>query len=247
MQARLLTIFGVLASVLLIAILALVITLTVSGPAQAQPTGAAVVPQVTVVGRGEVTAQPDTAYVQIGVETQAETTQAALEQNNTQTAAVIARLKELGIDEQDIQTSNFNIYATYDERGSRITGYNVSNTVSVKIRNLEQTGALLDEVVQLGANRVYGIGFGVDDPTGLIDQARDRALTDARRKAEQLAQSSGTSLGQVIMITENIGASPPPPLMLGRGDVAEEAASAVPVEPGEQSFSTQVQVTFELR
>lgn len=122
--------FGVIVSVLLIIILAFVINLSLARSAQAQPTGPAAGPQITVVGRGEVNVTPDTAYVEIGVETEAETTQEALAQNNTQSAAIIAKLTDLGVAETDIQTNNFSIYARYNDNGSRITGYNVSNTVS---------------------------------------------------------------------------------------------------------------------
>lgn len=244
MQNRMLTVLGVLASVALIAILALVINLSLSGPAQAQPTVAPAARHITVIGQGEVKGTPDTAYVQIGVETNAATTQEALAQNNAQTTAVIDTLKGLGVAEQDIQTSNFSIYAAYDDTGRQITGYTVNNMVSVTIRNLSQAGDLLDQVVQVGANRIYGISFGVDDPSELLAQARDRAVADARTRAERLAQASNTSLGEILVITENIGAMPQP-MALGRGAI-QDSAEAVPIQTGEQTFSTQVQVTFEM-
>jgi hypothetical protein len=123
----------------------------------------------------------------------------------------------------------------------------VSNTVTVTIRNLDQAGTLLDEVVQVGANRIYGINFRVDEPDDLISQARDEAIAQAREKAEQLAQQSGASVGEVLVITENIGEQPPIPRGYGGAmPAAEQAASDVPVQGGEQSFSASVQVTFAL-
>jgi uncharacterized protein len=238
---------GVLAGGFILAVLALVVVLvTLLGrPAQAQVAPSGTPRQVTVVGSGEVRGRPDTATVQIGVESNAATTQAALDQNNTQVQAVIDSIKALGVAEEDIQTRNFNIYPRYDSDSRQVTGYTVSNAVVVTIRNLDDAGTLLDQVVSEGANRIYGISFSVDDPSELIAQARDEAVADARRKAEQLAQGSNATIGDVLVITENVG-SPPPMPMLGR-EVMTQAADAVPIEAGEQSFSARVQVTYELR
>jgi hypothetical protein len=250
MQNRMLTIFGAVITLLLIAILVIVAGQSLTGAAQAQPAGVTGARQVTVVGRGEAQGTPDTAYVQIGVETEADTTEEALEQNNTQVAAMIEKIKQLGVAEEDIQTSNFSINTRYDNDGRRVVGYQVSNIVSVTIRNLEQieeqTGTLLDQVVQVGANRVYGINFGVDDPSELLAQARDKAVADARTRAEQLAQASGASVGRVLVITENVGSQSPIPMPM-RSEIAEEDAAAVPIQTGQQTVSTRVQVTFELQ
>lgn len=211
-------------------------------PALAQQVGGGNTPrQVTVVGNGEVLGTPDTATVQVGVETQSATSQEALAQNNSQVQALIAKLKELGIDEKDIQTSNFSVSPTYNETGREITGYRVANSVSVTIRELAKAGALLDEVVKLGANSIYGISFSVADTTALTAQARDKALAEAKVKAEQLARASGATLGQVLAISENVGAAAP--VMYRQ---AADAASNVPVQAGQQSISLQIQVTYEL-
>ena len=213
--------------------------------ATAQSIGVSGLRQVTVIGSGEIKAQPDTATIQIGVETSAQTTQEALAQNNSQAQALIAKLTELGIEQKDIQTSNFSIYATYKDDGRTITGYTVSNMVSVTVRQIDQAGALLDQAVSVGANRVYGISFSVADPSALLNQAREQAVANARANAELLAKAAGASVGQTLVITENIGGGEvgPMPAMTMRADVAQSA----PVQAGEQSFSTQVQITFELR
>jgi hypothetical protein len=248
MTDRIVLFLGALTGIVLIALVAGVTSIVMGRPVQAQSTGVSNARQVTVVGQGEATGTPDTAHVEIGVETSAPTTGEALQRNNDQVDAVITRLKDLGVAENDIQTSNFNMYAQYNDEGRQITGYNVSNTVSVTIRNLDQTGSLLDEVVQVGANRIYGISFRVDDPTALMEQARNEAVANARQKAERLAQQSGASLGEVLVITENIGSGPPRPMPAGRGGMAQEQAAAeVPVQAGEQRFNTNVQVTYELR
>lgn len=201
--------------------------------------------QITVIGTGEVKVTPDTATVQIGVQTDGASSQEALEANNTRIAAVIAKLKELGIDEKDIQTSGLNIFPRYSEDGSNITGYQVSNTLSVTIRNLAQAGDLLDSVVKAGANQVYGISLSVADASSFEAQAREEALKAAKQKAEQLAQASGGSVGQVLVVTETIGSLPVLPVAYAADMAAGNAKLAV--QPGEQTISLQVQVTYELR
>lgn len=251
METRSPVLVGALAGALLIAVLALG-ALAGAGlfrpaAASAQGTGVPGMRQVTVVGSGESRVAPDMATVQIGVETVAPTTQEALAQNTAQAQAIIDQVKQLGVADKDIQTSGFNIYATYADDGRTVTGYNVSNMVSVIIRDLAATGDLLDKVVQSGANRVYGVSFGVSDPKAAQAQARDAALADARARAEQLAKGSGAQIGVVLVITENIGSGPvvPMPAMARAEDMA--AGAPVPVQAGEQVIPASVQVTFELR
>jgi uncharacterized protein YggE len=247
METRNPTLIGALAGALLIAVLALgaigATLLTRPSTAQAQAVGG--MRQITVVGNGEVKVTPDTAGVQIGVETTAPTTQEALAQNTAQATAIIEKIKALGVAEKDIQTSGFNIYPTYDTDGRQVTGYTVSNQVNVTIRDLAQAGNLLDQVVQAGANRIYGVSFTVADPAAALAQARDKAVVDAKARAEQLAKGTGATVGQVLVVTENVGAGPvvPMPMM----DRAAAAGAAVPVQAGEQSYTAQVQITFELR
>jgi hypothetical protein len=213
-------------------------------PAAAQSTAAPTTPrQIVTIGTGEVRGTPDTASVQIGVETTAATTQEALARNNSQLNALIAKLKELEIAEKDIQTSNFSIYPTYDNNGREVTGYTVNNSVTVVIRNLARAGTLLDDVVEVGANRIYGISFSVADPAALLAQAREQAVADARLRAAQLAKASGGTVGAVLLVSESIGASPMPvPQMADRAESA-----GAPIQAGEQAFAASVQVTFELK
>jgi uncharacterized protein YggE len=249
MDTRNTTLFSILAGALLVAVLALVGIggLLIGRTATAQPVAVAgTTPQIIVVGNGEVNVTPDMATVQIGVETSAPTVQEALSQNNTQAQAIIDQIKALGVEDRDIQTSNFSIYPRYDDNGREITGYNVSNMVLVKIRDLQQAGDLLDQVVQAGANRVYGVSFGLADPQAALADAREAAIADARTRAEQMAQAGGANLGSVLLISETIGAQPVPMPMMEREQVLGTGAS-VPIQSGEQTVSAQVQVTFELR
>ncbi len=250
METRNSTLLGALGGALLVVALAAGAfaggALTRPSAAQAQGVGVPGMRQITVVGSGEARVAPDMASVQIGVETSAATTQEALAQNTAQAQAIIDRVQELGVAEQDVQTSGFNIYPTYGEDGRTVTGYTVSNMVSVTIRDLAQAGAMLDQVVQAGANRVYGVSFGVSDMQAAQAQAREAAVADARARAEQLAQAGGASVGQVLVISENIGAAMPVPMPAMMADRAEGGA-AVPVQAGEQTIGAQVQITFELR
>lgn len=245
MENRLLS--TVLALTALIAVLALA-AVSLFRPAQTATaqTGVANMPQIVVIGTGEVKVEPDIASIMIGVETSAPTTQEALAQNSAQAQAIIDQIRQLGIEERDIQTTGINIYPVYDNEGRNITGYTVNNTVNVTVRNIGQAGNLIDRVVQVGANRVYGISFGVSDPERVLAQAREAAVANARARAEQMARASGTSLGRVLFITENMGASPLPIPVMTQAR-AEMNSMAPPVQPGQQTYSASVQVTFELR
>ncbi len=249
MDTRNATLIGVLAGALLVAVLAIGalagLAFARPAPAQAQNVGVPGMRQVTVTGQGEVRVTPDLAVVHLGVETTAPTTQEALAQNTAQAQAIIDQIKALGVAEKDIQTTGFNIYAVYANEGRTITGYTVSNMVQVTIRDLAQAGALLDQVVQVGANRVYGISFGLSDPRAARAQARDAAMADARDRAEQYARAGGAALGNVLVITENLGAITPLPAVMR--DEAAQAGAPVPVQPGEQTVTAQIQVTYELR
>jgi uncharacterized protein YggE len=237
----------VLAVVLLLAVLAGMVGLLYARPVTAQVSaGVPGMRQVTVVGHGEIKGAPDTATVQIGVETEAATAKDALAQNSAQAQAVQEKLTKLGVDAKDIQTSNFSINPTYGSDGRQVTGYHVGNMVTVKIRQLGQAGTLLDQVVQSGANSVYGISFGMENPEALLDQARKSAIENAKARATQLAGASGLTIGDVLVISENIGAQPIPMTMAARAEGAADGQAA-PVQPGEQSFSVDVQVTFGLK
>jgi uncharacterized protein YggE len=239
----------ILAAALFITVLALggLAAALLTRPAQAQGSGVTGMRQITVVGNGEIRIAPDMATVQIGVESSADTTQDALAANNAQVAAVIEQIKALGVAEQDIQTSGFNIYPRYSQNGEQVTGYTVSNTVNVIIRDLANAGSILDSVVQAGANRVYGVSFGVSDLEAALGQARTAAITNARARADQLAQASGTNVGQVLVISENIGSAPVMPLPAMMADRVEGGGAMVPVQGGEQVINASVQVTYELR
>ena len=246
MTSRSTAIMSIIASALLLLALAGIGALLFTRPAAAQSnSGVPGMRQVSVLGHGEVKARPDTATIQIGIDTEAANAKDALAQNNTQAQALQQKLAELKIDTKDIQTSNFSISPTYGNDGRQVTGYRVSNIVTVTIRNLDSASTLLDQVVQAGANNIYGISFSVADTQKLMEQARQAAMADAKVRATQLATAGGAAVGDVLIISENVSAPPVPMPMLDRA--AAQGAPSVPVQAGEQSISIDVQATFALR
>ncbi|MEW5851353.1 MAG: SIMPL domain-containing protein [Myxococcota bacterium] len=204
---------------------------------------------VMVTGHGEASAMPDQAVISLGVESQAATAAAALAENNRKMTALLKALKDGGVESKDIQTTQFTIHPTYSDpmRGGeqRITGYRVVNMVTVTVKPVEKLGPLLDVVVKSGGNQVHGIQLGFSDPRSLVDAAREKAMLDARRKADQLARLAGVQRGSVVRIEEpDVGM--PRPLVQGRM-MAMEAAAAVPIEGGESTVTSTVHVVYALR
>jgi uncharacterized protein YggE len=206
---------------------------------------------LSVSGHGSVILTPDTASFVVGVTTNEDTLAEAQAEATTQMEAIIAAVKAAGIEDRDIQTVNYsvNLIYDYDDDGyaTRVIGYEVSNQVSVTVRDLDALGALLDAVVAAGANSVYGISFFVEDTSAAASQARTMAVEDAMRKAEELATAAGLEVARVTYITESY--SPPPtPYYAPSAGVADEAARAsVPVQAGSSEVAVDVQMSFELR
>ncbi len=200
---------------------------------------------MTLAGTGEVTAPPDVARITTGVVVEGRTAREALTANNTAMAEVIEGLKGRGIAENDIQTSNFNVGPQYqrykDGRPPKIRGYRVSNRVAVVVRDIARLGETLDAVVSLGSNTIDGIRFSIADPKELRDEARRRAVADARRKAALYAEAAGVTLGPIITISESGGFQPQPVRFAA---ARMEAADSVPVQAGEQSLSITVSMTW---
>lgn len=210
---------------------------------------------ISIEGRGEVLAAPDTAQITSGVTTQGTTAREALDANTAAMTDLIAELKASGITARDIQTSGFSINPNYvytDERDAngytlppRINGYQVSNTVTVAVRQLDTLGAILDKSVTIGANTVNGVSFSVADPSALYDAARKAAFADARAKAELYATAAGGKLDKINAISENQGFNSPQPIAM-YAMRAEAASADVPVEGGELTFAINVTVQWEL-
>lgn len=208
----------------------------VFGPAQAAEK------TVTVTGEATVGIAPDTAIIRIGVTSQEKTAREAGEANAKQMTAVLAAIKASGIAERDIQTSRLSLQPQYDpNKGgtARLTGFQATNQVTVRIRDIDNLPGVLDRAIAAGANEMSGIEFVVSEQSKLLDQARDDAIADARRKAELYARAAGAKLGPVVSISEEGSAPQPRPMQAMR-------AGAVPVAPGEQTLRAIVTVSYEL-
>jgi len=202
---------------------------------------------ITITGQGQVSVKPDVAIVETGVVTQAKTAAEALTANTQAMQAVFDAIKELGIEDRDMRTSQFSVNAihTRPERGeaSRISGYQVSNLVSITLRDLDRVGEVLDRVVSTGSNELRGIRFQVEKPGPLMDGAREDAVKDALRKAKIYVAAAGVALGPVLTINEHGGGGRPQPVFARA--MAMEAAD-VPIAAGEQTLSTSVTLVIGL-
>ena len=216
--------------------------------ARAQPSAAeqAAEGRIVVIGEGRVSATPDYAEINGGVSTRGKTVKEASDANSKLMAAVTATLQDAGIVAKDIQTSRFSIQPIYTpadpHNEAKLVGYSVSNQVDVKIHDIGKAGDILDRLITAGVTNVGNIQFLHSDPSKLLDQAREAAVADARRKAEIYAKAAGIKLGRAIWITEEPAFAPPVPMM--RMMTAAPAAAPVPVSVGEDSLQVRITVGF---
>lgn len=211
---------------------------------------------ISIEGQGEVMATPDTAFITSGVTSQGATAREALDANTLAMNELITTLKAAGIEARDIQTSGFSVTPNYvytdarDENGytlpPKINGYQVYNTVTVRVRDLPSLGTVLDKAVTVGANTINGVSFSVADPSGLYDQARKSAFADAREKAELYADAAGVELDAIRSINESQPYIQPPQPYMMEAMARDAASSPVPVEVGELTFSINVTVAWDI-
>ena len=211
---------------------------------------------ISIDGHGEVITAPDTAFVTSGVTTQGATAREALDANTAAMNELIQTLKDAGIEARDIQTSGFSVNPNYvytdarDENGyqlpPKINGYQVYNTVNVRVRKLDTLGSVLDKAVNVGANTINGVSFSVSDTSDLLNEARKQAFADAKEKAELYAATAGVDLGELRAITEVQNMSGPIPYTAADMAYARAEAAPVPVEGGELTYSINVSVTWAL-
>ena len=234
-------------SLMIFTVIALALLVGACAPAA----GNANVRTLSVSGSGDALLAPDIAYIYVGVHTESPTAAEAVEENTSQTQALIQAIRDFGIEEKDIRTTNFSIYpmdrfdpATGLPSGEKV--YAVDNTVYVTIRDLTKLGDLLDTAVQAGANNINSVQFDVAEKDEALRQARANAVKDADAEAQALAQAAGLSLGEIQSIS--FSEAQPYPIFDGKGGggaVAEQAA--VPIQPGQLTFTVSVNVTYELR
>ncbi|WP_454615996.1 SIMPL domain-containing protein [Bradyrhizobium cenepequi] len=205
-------------------------------------------PAISVNGEATISTVPDQAEIDAGVTSEAKTAREASDINNAAMGKVLLALKNAGIEEKDYQTSRLSLQPQYPSGQSRpgpamISGYRATNRVTIKVRDITKIANLIDVLVGAGANEIGGIGFIVSQASKLLDDVREKAIADARRKAEIYAKASGVALGEALSISE--GGPPPTPFF--RGKMAAPMATAAPVAPGEETLSVTVNVSWAIK
>lgn len=221
-------------------------TLAIIGALAAWPAMAQVPPpSISVTGEATISAAPDLAQIDGGVTNEAKTAREASEANNKAMGLVLLALKSAGIPEKDYQTSQLSLqpqYAPNKTGPSPITGFRASNRVTVMVRDVAKVGSVIDTLVTNGANDIGGISFMVAQPSKLLDEARPKAIADARRKADIYAQAAGVTLGAPLSISEESSPSPVTYRKMSAG-----LASPAPVAPGEETLRIAISVSYEIK
>jgi len=237
---------------IIVAVLALIALLvSACGPTTIRQDALPPLRTVSVTGSGSANLVPDIAYIYLGVHTEKPSASEAVDENSAQTEKMIKALRDFGIDAKDIRTTNFSIWPQerYDQFTGTPTGektYIVDNTVYVTVRDLDKLGDLLDTVVAAGANTVNSIQFDVADKAEALKDARAEAVKNAAEQAKELTDAAGVKLGDV----QSIGFydSSPYPVFDGKGGGgADLAAAEVPIQPGQLTFTVNVNVTYEIK
>jgi len=203
---------------------------------------------LSVSAQAEARRVPDVATISAGVVTQAADANAAMRANAVQMDKVMAAIKAAGIAERDIQTSGINLNPQYkyvENQEPTITGYQASNTVNLKVRDIGKLGKVLDALVASGANQVNGPSFEIDQPEEAYDEARRGALEKAQARAAMYAKTLGLRVRRIVSISEGAGFQPPRPMVMmamARGKAEADTA----VSPGETTLSANLDVVFEL-
>ena len=232
---------------LFVPVLILALILSACGTAPVQPR------TLVVSGNGTVSLTPDIAYIYIGVHTDDPDLASGVSKNNTQAQTLVNALKNAGIDGKDIQTSNFSVYTNGNQVFDKATGqttnagayYSVDNTVYVTMRDLSKLGTILNTAVSSGANSINSISFDVADKTAAMEQARQKAMTNASNLAAELAKTASVKLGEIQNVTYS-DISPSPYYGMGGGGAAAPNAS-VPIQPGQTQISVTVSVTYTIK
>ncbi|WP_214473780.1 SIMPL domain-containing protein [Mesorhizobium sp. dw_380] len=232
-------------------LLPLALAAAIAFPAMAGAADLPTPPRIIVSGEGEATTPPDLALLSLSVMREAKTARAALDANNDAMAAVIAAMKAAGIKDRDLQTAGIQINPRYNytnkpdgSQEAELVAYQVTNTLAVRVRDIDKTGEILDKAVSLGVNQGGGISFTNDKPDATITEARKKAVANAVAKAKTLAEAAGVTIGRVLEISDqNIAPVP----MAINAKAFDAARASVPTQAGENAYNVQVTVTFELK
>jgi uncharacterized protein YggE len=211
-------------------------------------------PIIRVTGEGIALIAPDMAVLELAVTREAATAREALDANSAAMTQVLGQMRQQGVEERDLQTSNFSIQPKYiypsqqstgEREPPRIVGYTVRNTVTLRIRDISRVGEILDKSVTLGVNEGGNIRFSNNDPSAAIDQARVAAVHNAMAKAKTLAEAAGVRTGALLELSEQ--ARTPRAVPIARAEMMmSRAADSVPVAAGENSYKVQVSLAYAI-
>lgn len=229
--------------------LAVAASLLIAAPAFAEDK--AVTPTLTVTAEGSFEVTPDIVTVTLGVVSNGKTAAEALEANSKDMNAAIAAIKGAGVAEKDISTSGFNISPVYarqpdnqPDEPTKVIGYQVSNQVTVTIRDLKGSGAILDKVVAAGANQVNGISFDVSDAQSAADAALKDAIAKAKTKAELMAEAAGVKIVRIVSLTTDGGARPV--FAAYDGAMMRAAKAPTPIMAGSRDVTAVATIVYEI-
>lgn len=203
---------------------------------------------LSVSARGQASRAPDIATISAGVVTQAPDANAAMRANAAQMTRVMDAIAKAGVAARDVQTAGISINPTWrhvENEEPRISGYSASNTVNVKVRDIARLGDVLDALVASGANNLNGPSFGIDQPEAVYDEARRKALEQARARADMYADALGLRVRRIVSISEGAGFQQPRPMYAMRA-VAMDAMESTPVATGENTLEANLEIVFEL-
>jgi uncharacterized protein YggE len=214
---------------------------------------------ITVSGKGEVTAKPDIATFSFTVSEESPVVSTAQDAMNDKMDKILDYVSKSGVEEKDVKTLSYNIYPRYEYQGANyyqsgkqiLAAYVVSQTIQVKVRKLEDAGALLTGIGEFGATDVSGLSFSIDDDQAVQHEARDKAIADARTQAQALAKSLGVRLGDIVSFSESSYGYPMPiyyakDAAYGMGG-ATEARNQASIPSGENLVTSNVSITYEIR
>lgn len=235
---------------LFVALLLVLVTTSVTARAAETPER-----RINVSGEGSVSLAPDLALLSLTVTRAGETAREALDANSNAMSKVLAAMREKGVADRDLQTSQFNIQPRYTHPRSvdneapaapRIIGYTVSNSLTVRVRDIDQVGSLLDTAVKLGVNEGGQIVLINEDPSAAQNQARVEAMKNALAKAQTLAQAAGVKVGELLDVSEQSYTPGPTPMFMAKGMRAEADMDAVPVASGENTYRVSVNISVAI-
>ena len=203
-----------------------------------------------VGAEGKATAIPDTAEINLGIQINKTTVEAAQKEANQKINKITDELKKLGIEEKFIKTINYSVYPDYDYRaGQKIVGYNVNITLQCRVKDFEKINKVVDTATSLGANQIGSLNFTIDDEKleELQTEARNQAIEKAQKKAKEIAKASGIKIGRLVNVSENVSNNLPVPLTaraMGIGGIPAEKADTQ-IQPGESEITASVVLSYE--